>query len=325
MRLLILIIFGLLVQDISPNQEYKFYNEYPLNDLNRTKFNQIIDFKILKENIFISDFKGSKIYKFSLDGQLLNSSGSQGRGPGEFEYGPRHLSSNNGFLYVSTMMPFFQIYDFDLNYIENKRIIEFASNIYGLHTDSDNLIIVPTQFYEENIFTYNTKSEEIDSIFLDFEIAPGLLSKYDVFKFEKKWLFAWEFQNRFELYDSTFSKVNSFKLPNIPEKADGKYSDYPVIPKEANSYQAKVFTKGSFFPFGTFFTSFTKLDEENFLVQFGVQTGGDKQAVIVDLKGNLKQQLELPEKGTIILGYHNNILYMQERKSQSIIAYEFRN
>lgn len=320
-----LVTFGLLMQVINPNPEYKFYNEYHLNDLSQKKFNRIIDFKILEEKIFISDFKGAKIFKFSLDGELLNSSGSQGRGPGEFVHGPRHLTSINGLLYVTTMMPLVQIYDFDLNFIEHKRFIEFASNIHGLHTNYENLIIVPTQFYEESIFTYDIKSEERKSIFLDFEIAPGLLSKYDIYKFEDKWLFAWEFQNRFELYDSTFSKIRSFKLSNIPEKADGKYSDYQVIPKEANSYRAKMYEKGTFFPFGTFFTSFTKLDEENFLVQLGTQTGGDHKALIVDLKGNLKQKVELPEKRNIVLGFYNNILYMQDRKSQSIKAYEFRN
>lgn len=325
MRLLTLITFGLLMQVTNPNPEYKFYNEYHLNDLNQTQFNQIIDFKILEENIFISDFKGPKIYKFSLDGKLLNSSGSQGRGPGEFVHGPRHLTSSNGLLYVTTMMPLVQIYDFDLNFIEHKRFIEFASNIHGLHTNYDNLIIVPTQFYEESIFTYDIKNEERKSIFLDFDIAPGLLSKYDIYKFEDKWLFSWEFQNRFELYDSTFSKITSFKLPNIPEKADGKYSDYHVIPKEANSYRAKMYKEGTFFPFGTFFTSFTKLDEKNFLVQLGMQTGGDQKVVIVDLEGNIKQELELPKKEIIVLGYYNNILYMKERKSHSIIAYEFRN
>lgn len=324
MRFFILIILGLLLQAVSPNPKYKFYHKYPLNDLNKTKFNEIIDFKVLGENIFISDFKRPKIYKFSLDGKLINSSGSQGRGPGEFEYGPRHLASNNGLLYVTTMMPLVQIYDFDLNFIEHKRFIEFASNVYGLHSDSDNLIIVPTQFYEENIFTYNTINEERKSIFLEFEISPGLLSKYDVYKFDNNWLFAWEFQNRFELYDSTFSKISSFKLPNLPEKADGKYSDYPIIPKEATSYRAKMYKKGTFFPFGTFFTSINKLDEDYLLVQFGVQTGGDDKVAIINLKGEVVQEVDLPQEHSVILAYHEGVLYMQNRKNQSIFAYEFK-
>lgn len=325
MRIFLLTVLFFLIHRGDLLAQYEFYSAKDISDLGQETFNDIIDFKIIDNSIFITDFKGPKIYKFSLNGELINSTGRSGRGPGEFEFGPRHITSQGEFVYVTSMSPLVKIYDLDLNFIEHKRFIDFASNIYGVHSaNSDILVIVPTQFYEESIFIYNVESEEREGVFLDFEIAPGLLSKYDIYSFGEKWLFVWEFQNRFELYDSNFSKISSFKLPNIPDKADGKYSDSPFIPKEANSYRAKVYQQGAFFPYGYFFTSIIKLDEESLLVQFGIQTGGDEKAVITDLEGNIKQEVELPQKGSVVLKYHNNILYMKERESLSVFAYEFK-
>lgn len=306
--------------------QYKLSDERELSDLNEIIFGQIIDFKIIENHIFVTDFKGPQIYKFSLDGKLLRSTGRSGRGPGEFEYGPRHIVYNKGLLYVTSMLPLVKIYNMDLEFIEHKRFIDFASNIHGLHSsNSGEIIIVPTQFYEESILTYNTESEEKESVFLNFEIVSGLLSKYDIYPFGDKWLFAWEFQNRFELYDSSFSKISSFKLPELPEKAEGTYSETPIIPKEANSYRVEMYKKGGFFPHGTFFTSITKLDESHLLVQLGFQTGGYEKAIIVDIKGRIKQEIELPKKKSIILAYHDNILFMHDRgESRTVFAYEFK-
>ncbi len=323
---LISLLFILILSANSDGIDYKFYGTYSVNELGSTEFNQIIDFKIFKDYIFITDFKGPAIYKFSLNGNLITKSGRTGRGPGEFVYGPRHMTFKDGHLFVTSMMPWINIYYEELNFKEQKRFINFASNIYGLHYSSDNLVIVPTQFYEENIILYDLEKEKKESLFLNFEIAPGLLSKYDLYKFNNNWLFTWYFQNRFELYDSTFTKIDEFTIKGFPEKAAGNYSEYGAIPKEATKYRLKMYKKGTFFPFGYFFYTFTQLGQDHLLVQLGVQTGGGRdKALIIDLNGNIEQRISLPVKNSKVLSFYNDVLYLFNNETRTIAAYNFRN
>jgi hypothetical protein len=171
---LLALIFALIGEPVN----YQFVGKYDLNDLEITNFNQVVDFKIINDEVYITDFKGPAVYKFSLNGKLISKTGRSGRGPGEFVYGPRYITSNGEHLYLTSVMPLFSIYDDSLNFIEQRRFIDFASNIQGLHYSAGNLLIVPTQFYEEDLILFNLSDNTRKNIFkIDLSFMTQLLIK----------------------------------------------------------------------------------------------------------------------------------------------------
>ena len=73
-------------------------------------------------NFFVLDRKAFKIHKFSPQGELLLSFGSQGQGPGEFQ-APHQISVlENGSLAVSEDMAFVSLFDNEGNFIKRLNI-----------------------------------------------------------------------------------------------------------------------------------------------------------------------------------------------------------
>lgn len=222
------------------------------------------------------------------------------------------------------MMPFFYVYDSSLNYLKNKHFISNPINSFDMHFWDHKLYIAMTQFYEEEIIVYDLENDTHESIYLDFELQPGLLAEYSMFSIGTYWLFAWSFQNRFRLYDKHFNLLREFSIDGFPEKADGRISELSMIPKEATSHRQKVYSLGTFMPSGTFFRNFVVLSEEHFMVQLGTLTGGSDRALILDIFGNIVQEVTLPHTGRV-LGYSkaNEELYMLNREETNIVAYKF--
>ena len=98
--------------------------------------------------------------------------------------------------------------------------------------------------------------------------------------------------------------------------------DAPVIPGEASAHQKRVFEAGTFAPTGSFFEAFVVLDDHHFMVQLGHQTGGSDRALILNLEGEIVQEVNLPESGPL-LAYSNGALYMQDSDLMYVKAYEF--
>ena len=118
--------------------------------------------------------------------------------------------------------------------------------------------------------------------------------------------------------------MREFSIDGLPKMADGIHNKTRMIPKEATSYRRKVYSLGFFMPLGTFFRSFVVLNDEHFLVQLGTQTGGSNLAMILDLNGNVVQNITLPQSGKV-LGYSQSeeALYMLNREETNVVAYEF--
>lgn len=58
------------------------------------------------------------------------------------------------------------------------------------------------------------------------------------------------------------------------------------------------------------------------MVQLGEQTGGSDRALILNLEGDIVQELSLPESGPL-LAYSDGVLYMQDSDLMVVKAYEF--
>jgi len=305
-------------------KDFQFGTKLKIKDLGNIKFLEIVDFKVYDQNIYLTDTRGQTVYKFNLQGKLLSSTGREGRGPGEFVNGPRHIAMIKDKIYVTSFMPWVLVYDKELNFLENKNLLKSPVNTYGLNSNENVIYIVPTKFYEENLFLYNPETEEIESIFLDFKIEPGLLYKHTIYSMGDKWLFAWHFKNQFKIFDKDLNYLNTFSIDGLPNQAKGRIEQLKRIPTELTTYQAEAYRLGTFIPEGTFFYSFAKLNEEHLLIQLGTLTGGDERALIVNLKGEVVQEIALPQKGTKVLGFANDVLYLFDRSSQNIMAYEFK-
>ena len=58
------------------------------------------------------------------------------------------------------------------------------------------------------------------------------------------------------------------------------------------------------------------------MVQLGRQTGSSENAMIINLEGEIVQELVLPEQGRV-LGYSHNTLYLVSSDEMHVVAYEF--
>lgn len=58
------------------------------------------------------------------------------------------------------------------------------------------------------------------------------------------------------------------------------------------------------------------------MVQLGEQTGGSDMALILNLEGDIVQEVTLPENGTL-LAYSDGVLYIQDSDLMYVKAYEF--
>jgi len=316
----------LLVLIFSSNFEYEEYfigRELQIKDFGEIEFFEIGDFKIKNEKIFLTDTKGQKVYKFSLKGELLKATGRSGRGPGEFEYGPRSLVATENHVFVNSTAPWLHVYDSDLNFIEFREVTESALSMTGMVEANGLIYLTPTQFLEENVFIYNPVTNEEEGIKLKFKLEPGLLSKYTIHQMGNKWLFTWHFKNEFKVFDSEFNELNSFKLEGVPDRAQGTIDIIKNIPKEATSYRAEMYKLGTFTPMGTIFSSFVKLNDNHLLIQLGTD-GGFDNALVIDLKGDVLQKIKLPSKQLVLLEYSNEILYVKNRRTEKITAFEFK-
>jgi hypothetical protein len=294
-----------------------------LLELEDFEFGEISDFIIQSEAIYIADVKSSQLFKFSLRGKFLKKVGNSGRGPGEFEYGPRLIASNSEKLFVNSLAPWLHVYDLNLNYIKDREVIKNALTIHDIITDDDLIIMAPTQFYEDDVFILNSKDGNLNKMKLDFKIESGLLSKFSILKFDNELLFAWNFKNEFKLYNKEFELINSYKIGNMVEYAPGIVEPIKV-PFEPTSHQKKVYSRGTFTPLGTLFSAFITLDENTFIIQLGTEDGLDK-CLIMSKKGEIIDEFYLPSKSKVLLAYNNGVLYMKDRKTEKVEAWKFNS
>ena len=236
------------------NDQYRFGEQISLNDLGNTEFFHLSDFKVIDDRIYIADIASSKVFLFDKEGNFINSSGRDGRGPGEFMMGPRQIVMAGDNIYVTGRMePYFYVYDQDLNFLTNENFKENLISTYYLNQMNNKLLIVASYYLEDNLFIYDTYTKKTERINLNFKVVPGQLYRHNFFKIGENWLAAWYFQNKFKLYDNNFNLLTEFSLENIKDKADGIYRDDPVRPAGATQRQKEVHAAGIFSPAGSFF------------------------------------------------------------------------
>lgn len=302
---------------------YKIGKEIGLKDLGTTEFFDITDFNIGKDKIYLTDTAAFTVYLFDKDGAFVQSTGREGRGPGEFIRGPYQITNFEDTYYVlGYSTPYFYVFDESLEFIENKKFEENLITVPFLKSYDQKLIIVPGRMWDEELILYDPETSSIKNIQLDFEIVAGLLAEYNVFKMGDDWLFAWYNQNKFKLYDENFKLINNFSIPELPDKADGVYADDPIRPPNASERQLEKQEAGAFAPSGTFFEEFLILDDEYLMVQFGDQTGDNEQALIMNTSGEVVQEINLPVSGKPLV-HEDGILYMFDATSLNVVAYEF--
>lgn len=306
--------------------DYKFGNEVPMGDLNNIIFYDVQDFKINNDITYIADFKGLYVYAFDSKGNLINKSGGSGRGPGEFVHGPRIVTPAADKVFSIGMMPFIYVYDKYLNYETTAYFINDPISSYDMYYLDNKLYMSVTQFKEYDAVVYDFDDDSSEKFNLKFELYPGLLAQYSMLEMRPGWLFAWNFQNKFKLYDKDLKLIREFSIQDLPEKAEGQINELRMIPNEVNSHQRQALQLGTFTPHGSFFTGFTKLSSETFIVQLGTLTGGHNKALIINLEGEIIQEIDIPITGKI-MGYSKteNVLYFYNSSDSKISAYEFYN
>lgn len=310
-----LILTLLTVFNDPPTFEVQGYID--LNDLSDTEFFEISDIHVNDKFIYVVDWAGVSVSQFDIDGNFIKKTGRHGRGPGEFDQGPRLISSVKDLVFVNSLTPWLHMYSDSLSFIENRTIVKSALNMNALLSQDSLLYMVPTQFYEPDLFIYNPFSEEVSELYLDFELEPGILGKYTLNRISNHWIFSWYFKNQFIVYDSLFNSSREFSLIQFAERAAGNIHPIKNMPKNPSQYHAKLWSAGTFIPSSTLFTSFINLDNEYLLIQLGLMNSTD-ECIIIDMEGNIIQSLKLPSSKNVLLDYSDGILYMKDRNSTKI-------
>ncbi len=322
MKILIFVFITFYATHFEP-EVYQVQSEVFIGELGDIEIYSVSGFKISDDSIYISDELGKKIYQFDLEGNLLNETGRAGSGPGEYTHGPRIISPSDDKVYVIGTKPFFRIYDRNLEYSRHDKFIRSPVNSLELMFNDKKLVLFSNQFHEENVLIFNPENGNVDKQYLGFDLYPGMLADYRVLRMGRNWLFAWSFQNKFELYDENFQKKDSFSLQGFPDKAEGRVMEINTHSASGSSYREKVYKQGTFFPQGTFFEAAIPLTESLFILQAGSLTGGSERAMVVRIDGEVLQNLELPI-GVRIVGYYNEVLYVYDSDQAHIKAFALK-
>jgi hypothetical protein len=318
------IIFLLFVISQQHNPEpYLMGEKIDFHDLTKTEFFKVTDFFVNSEFIYLVDSYALSVYAFDKTGKLINKTGRQGRGPGEFDRGPRLITAVNDLVFINSFAPWLHMYNDSLEFLENRNILKSALNLYGLVSHDSLVYMVPTQFYEPDLFILDPYSEQLEELELNFDIEPGLLGKYNLNKLGDKWIFSWYFKNQFIVYDEKFNVTEKFSVPDIPQRAEGSIDEIPNIPKNATEYLAKLWAAGTFNPSATLFTSFTSLENDHMLIQLGLMNS-PAEGLIINRKGEVIQQISLPDRQKVILGYDDGVLFLIDRQTQIIEAFSLQ-
>ena len=92
----------------------------------------------------------------------------------------------------------------------------------------------------------------------------------------------------------------------------------------AKNYAVYVFMKPvKLFHQAVFFETFVVLDDHHFMVLLGHQTCGSDRALILNLEGEIVQEVNLSESGPL-LAYSDGVLYMQDSDLMYVKAFEFK-
>jgi len=78
------------------------------------------------ENVFILDMKSCEIFKFSPGGKLVKKVGRVGYGPGENVKPIKIINFNDKIMVIDYMMPNINVFDYQLNLIEQKKIAKLS-------------------------------------------------------------------------------------------------------------------------------------------------------------------------------------------------------
>jgi len=128
-----------------------------------------------ERNIYIADYHGNTVLKYSPDGKLLKEIGGEGQGPGEFIH-PFSLCYDNGKLYITDVINSrLQIFDKTGNYLSSFKIITFPGSIAYAQDELFGITISRFSNEEEYlIFVYNKKGRLLRKFGKYLDLVPNL-------------------------------------------------------------------------------------------------------------------------------------------------------
>ncbi len=167
----LIFINGIFGKEIIIEKKFKIGSEEKKEEL----FFLITDIKADREgNIFVLDFKGHTIKKFSKDGKFIKEAGGKGQGPGELD-SPSHFAiDEKGNIWIAEIRNRrISIFDNSLNFIKFIKLVPWKFP-RSLHFDSKGNILLyyymPFYVSEYHIHIYNRTGKYIRSFFN--EIPP---------------------------------------------------------------------------------------------------------------------------------------------------------
>ncbi|MCP2519687.1 NHL repeat-containing protein [Candidatus Aminicenantes bacterium AC-335-B20] len=163
---LIIITNGILGKEVIIEKKFKIGSEEKKEEL----FFLITDIKADRDgNIFVLDFKGHTIKKFSKDGKFIKEAGGKGQGPGELD-SPSHFAiDEKGNIWVAEIRNRrISIFDNSLNFIKSIKLMPWK---YPRSMDFDingNIVIYyfpPQLMSKYHIHVYDRTGKYIKSFF----------------------------------------------------------------------------------------------------------------------------------------------------------------
>jgi len=214
------IIFISVIINLVLAQSISLKKVYEIDSFEEKFFCRIKSIKSDDNFIYIADFSGYSIYKFSREGNYVNSKGRRGAGPGEFNSGCVDLISSDGKIYVRDLngVTVFHEFDNNFNYIKTHKpasfIREFAPFKNGFFAftesrESINLNILDKNFNIISNVIQKNKDEEL--IFNKVLIETDNTNKI---------ILCYPLRNLIQIYSPSLELIQEIKIDYIQEKAD---------------------------------------------------------------------------------------------------------
>ena len=130
-------------------------------------------------NIYIIDMKLAKLFKFSLDGKLLNSIDRRGTGPGDLSTPVLVKFRDNKLYTFDFQLPYVNLFDKDLKLLEQRKLAKLRSPS-SVEFVGDEMLISssPMQmFMGHRFFLYLVNGEMKEKLLPDEQIDPAKIVK----------------------------------------------------------------------------------------------------------------------------------------------------
>jgi len=299
--LICLALLSFLLIDPLNGQSIKLSQKVEIGVNDNLQFSIIKDLKTDKNgDVFITDLKAVKVFKFSRENKLLSQTGRIGKGPGEFLRGPSTLAVYKNDIIVIDLSTA------KIAQVFNTKDLKYKTTLYNIWpahyaalTGKYQLLLNYHNYINETyLHVYNLNSDSLFSVPLSNLTKYPRLNKFQIFFLHRsdQIILVYLYYNRIDILNENFEVIERLKIPNLPSRSQVyKPKSAKKIISHFSGKKAKIIERASYFPEYTIFKGSAIGPKGNVFLQTGtVKEIGQRLTYVINQKGNIISTFKLP-------------------------------